>query len=83
MGVLPLRSIRHAQFLHHEVPGISVPPEIFSRLNESGEEVASEGILISRDLLVEAKRWVQGAYFIPPFGRYQVVAETLSGLDLE
>ncbi len=27
LGVLPLQSTRHAEFLHNEVPGITIPDE--------------------------------------------------------
>ena len=32
VGILPLRSSRHAEFLHNEVPGITIPDEIRSCL---------------------------------------------------
>jgi homocysteine S-methyltransferase len=31
LGVLPLQSARHAEFLHNEVPGITVPAEAAPR----------------------------------------------------
>jgi methionine synthase I (cobalamin-dependent)/5,10-methylenetetrahydrofolate reductase len=82
LGVLPLRSLRHARFLHHEVPGISVPDEAFARLEAAGEDAAAEGIRISQELLRAVRRHIAGAYFMPPFGRYHVIGETLEGLDL-
>jgi homocysteine S-methyltransferase len=81
LAVLPLRSLRHARFLHNEVPGISVPDEVFARLERAGD-AAAEGIAISRELLQAVAGRVAGVYFIPPFGRYDVVAETLDGLEL-
>jgi homocysteine S-methyltransferase len=50
MGVLPLGSVRHARFLHHEVLGITIPDATFARL-ESAEDAAAEGIAISQELL--------------------------------
>jgi homocysteine S-methyltransferase len=82
LAVLPLRSLRHARFLHNEVPGISVPDEVFDRLERAGDAAAAEGIAISRELLQAVAGRVAGVYFIPPFGRYDVVAETLEGLEL-
>jgi methionine synthase I (cobalamin-dependent)/5,10-methylenetetrahydrofolate reductase len=82
LGVLPLRSLRHARFLHHEVPGISVPDEAFARLEAAGEDAASEGIRISQELLRAVRGRIAGAYFMPPFGRYHVIGETLEGLGL-
>ncbi|MQF86215.1 MAG: bifunctional homocysteine S-methyltransferase/methylenetetrahydrofolate reductase [SAR202 cluster bacterium] len=82
LGVLPLRNTRHALFLHNEVPGILVPDQVVNRLNQSGEKSASVGIEISRELLQELSGKVAGAYFMPPFERFNVVKETLDGLDL-
>jgi len=81
MGVLPLRSVRHASFLHNEVPGITIPPETFERLERAGD-AAAEGIAISQELLRATLGRIAGVYFIAPFGRYQVVTETLEGVDI-
>lgn len=80
LGVLPLRSIRHAEFLHNEVPGIVVPREVRSRLRKAGSAQAEVGLEICRDLLREVKGSIHGAYVMPPFGRYQIVGELLEGL---
>jgi homocysteine S-methyltransferase len=82
LGVLPLRTVRHARFLHHEVPGIEIPGALFERLERAGEAAAAEGIAISRELIQATRSRVSGVYFIPPFNRYQVVAETLDGLEV-
>lgn len=82
LGVLPLRSVRHARFLDNEVPGITIPNGIMQRLEAAGDGAAAEGIAISRELLMAIRGRIGGAYFMPPFERYQVVAETLEDLDL-
>lgn len=82
LGVLPLRSERHACFLHNEVPGISVPDAVFERLASAGDAAAAEGIAVSRELLRAVRGRIAGVYFMPPFDRYGVVGETLAGLDL-
>lgn len=82
LGVLPLRTMRHATFLHHEVPGIRIPDAVFKRMEES-KDAAATGIAISKELLLGARPHIAGAYFMPPFHRYQVVGETLDGLRLD
>jgi methionine synthase I (cobalamin-dependent)/5,10-methylenetetrahydrofolate reductase len=82
LGVLPLRSVRHAQFLDNEVPGISVPSRVMKRMTAAGAQTANEGLRISQELLQAIHPRVAGAYFIPPFERYQVVTETLAGVDI-
>ena len=82
LGVLPLRSVRHAQFLDNELPGITVAPETIHRMERAGDRAAQEGLAISRELLQAAHPRMAGVYFVPPFERYQVVGEVLAGVDI-
>ncbi len=82
IGVLPLRSHRHAEFLHHEVPGIEVPEEMRQRMREAGTDAPDLGVRLARDLLKAVRRRVDGAYFIVPFQRYELVGKVLEGLKL-
>ena len=77
IGVMPLYSLRHAQFLNNEVPGISIPPEIFARIEAAGEDAAQEGVVIARELLAALRPVAQGAYIIPSFGRYELAAQVV------
>jgi methionine synthase / methylenetetrahydrofolate reductase(NADPH) len=77
LGLLPLQSYRHAEFLHNEVPGIDIPQEIRDRLNRAGKDAASVGIESCRELLHAAKHLVQGAYLMPSFGRYETILQVL------
>ena len=36
VGVLPLQSFRHAEFLHNEVPGITIPQWVRDRMQAAG-----------------------------------------------
>jgi homocysteine S-methyltransferase len=78
-GLLPLYTPRHAAFLHNEVPGISIPDALLERIN-GAEDAAKEGIKIAQELLLELREIVQGAYFMPPFGRYYLAAEVVEVL---
>ena len=73
MGVLPLYGHRHAEFLHHEVPGIHVPEAVRRRMREAGKEGLAVGVELARELLSAVRDHVHGAYIMPPFGRYDVV----------
>lgn len=76
VGVLPLRSSRHAEFLHNEVPGISIPEATRDRMRQAPEEAArATGIEIAVEFLKKAKDSVAGAYFMPPFGDYEMAAQ--------
>ncbi len=80
LGVLPLQSSRHAEFMHNEVPGIVVPASLRDRMRNAGENGIAEGLQQSRDLLEQTKDLVQGVYLMPSFGRYEVVAELVRWL---
>jgi len=79
-GVLPLFSLRHASFLHNEVPGIIIPEEILERLGDAGEAAAQEGVRIALELIERMKKWAGGIYLMPAFNRYDLAAEIIEGI---
>jgi homocysteine S-methyltransferase len=80
VGLLPLHSSRHAEFLHNEVPGIAIPDAIRARLRAAGDHALRVGIEMAQQALVEIRRRHAGAYLMPSFGRFEVVAEVLEAL---
>lgn len=80
LGVLPLMSSKHAEFLHNEVPGITLTDEARRRMRDAGERGVEEGIKLAQELLSEAKDWVAGTYLMPSFGRYEVCGEIVKVL---
>ena len=77
IGVLPLRTVRHAEFLHNEVPGIEIPETIRERMRGAGSDSWKEGLSIATDLVTDLRDGAAGLYLIPPFGRYDVAAELI------
>lgn len=75
LGILPLHTARHAEFLHHEVPGITIPDPVRKAMHDAGERGAEVGMEMAREFLFEVIAEVQGTYIMPSFGRYQVAAE--------
>jgi len=82
VGVLPLVSHKNAEFLHNEVPGMQIPAEIRERMRKTpgGEAARKEGVQIAREMLFVVRDRVQGAYLMPPLGRYELALEVLDGL---
>ena len=74
LGCIPLHSSRHAEYLHNEVPSIVVPDHVRARMRAAGEHGHQEGLLLSQELLAEARSLVQGVYLMPSYGRYDVVS---------
>jgi homocysteine S-methyltransferase len=80
VGVLPLYNSRHANFLHHEVPGVVIPEEHITRLEKAGDSAPSEGVRIAVELVEEMKSSVQGVYIMPAFSRFDLAAEVIDAV---
>ncbi len=80
LGVLPLQSSRHAEFLHNEVPGITIPDAVRTALREAGDRGAEVGLEMTLTLLDEVGARVAGTYIMPSFGRYEQAAELVRRL---
>ncbi|MDR7553854.1 MAG: bifunctional homocysteine S-methyltransferase/methylenetetrahydrofolate reductase [Armatimonadota bacterium] len=74
VGVLPLVSSRHAEFLHNEVPGLVVPEAVRARLRAAADG-REEGLRMAEELIRALAGRVAGIYLIPSFGRYDTVIE--------
>ena len=79
IGILPLQSFRHADFLHNEVPGISVPEWIRARMHEAGGDGQKVGVELAQKLLAECRGMANGVYLMPSFGRYENCMQVLAG----
>jgi methionine synthase / methylenetetrahydrofolate reductase (NADH) len=78
-GIWPLLSLRNAEFLANEVPGVSVPESVLARMRGAsghGKEAAlAEGVKIAREMFERVKGMVQGVQVSAPFGRVEVALE--------
>ncbi len=77
VGILPLVSLKHANFLNHEVPGISIPERTIRRMEAAGEHAAKAGVEIAVELIEQVKSWAQGVYIMPQFSRFDLIAEII------
>ncbi len=86
-GIWPLVSLRNAEFLANEVPGVVVPAAIIERMRvasaKSKEHGVAEGIAIAREMLERVRPHVQGVQVSAPFGKVElaldVFRDTLAG----
>jgi len=80
-GIWPCRSLRDAEFLAHELPGVSVPPAVVERMRraqESGPDAAlEEGIAIACEMIHAVRPLVRGFHIGAPGGRVDVALRTL------
>lgn len=84
VGILPLASLRNAEFLHNEVPGMQIPKRTMERMEKAATKEAQQdvGLAVAREALVAAKEipQVTGTYIFPPFGNYKIVSKILEVL---
>ena len=77
VGIMPLVSLKNAEFLHNEVPGMQVPAAILARLRNAGDRDAQRevGIQCAQEALREVMNHprMAGTYVYPPFGSYKAV----------
>ena len=78
-GIWPLLSLRNAEFMANEVPGVIVPPHIIERMRKasgkSKEHGVQEGIAIAREMLERVRPSVQGVQVSAPFGKVELALE--------
>jgi methionine synthase / methylenetetrahydrofolate reductase(NADPH) len=78
-GIMPLVSERNAEYLHNEVPGISVPDSIRRRMKGLDKEAGvREGLAIAREFIQATFAVAGGFYLIPPFGKYELALELIN-----
>ncbi|MGZ9224844.1 MAG: bifunctional homocysteine S-methyltransferase/methylenetetrahydrofolate reductase [Anaerolineales bacterium] len=82
VGILPLVSIRHANFLHNEVPGILIPDETRKRIEAAGdaERGTRVGVEVAVELIDQLKAWAGGVYLMPQFHKFDMVAEIIEAI---
>lgn len=80
VGILPLVSVRHANFLHHEVPGIFIPQEILKRIEAAGEDGSRAGVEVAVELIEQLKTWAGGVYIMPQFHKFDMIAEIIEAV---
>jgi homocysteine S-methyltransferase len=78
VGIMPLQSHKHTEFIHNELAGVFVPQEVRERMRRAGENGIAEGIAQARELLEACRPMVNGTYLVPSFGRVEVVGELVT-----
>jgi len=76
-GIFPVISSRNAEFLHNEVPGISVPGELRREL-ASYATVADQrkaALAYTQALVENIAPFVDGLYFISPLNKWEIALQ--------
>jgi methylenetetrahydrofolate reductase (NADPH) len=63
VGITPLKTLKMAQYMKNDVPGVFVPDQVIKRLEAAGDGVEQEGVTIALEL-IEAIKGKQGVHGI-------------------
>lgn len=84
LGLMPLRSARQAEFLHHEVPGVNIPLHVRERLAAlSPEDAPKYGVEVAQKLLAKAQPLVNGAYIMPPASAPDLAGDVVDAINVK
>jgi homocysteine S-methyltransferase len=74
-GIWPLESLRQAEFLANELPGVKVTSDVIRRMRaaDTPEAALAEGIAIARETVQALDGRVQGVQISAPSGRLDAV----------
>ncbi|MCC7230524.1 MAG: methylenetetrahydrofolate reductase, partial [Fimbriimonadaceae bacterium] len=82
VGVLPLKSQKHAEFMHNEVPGVDIPEWLLERMTNAPDDASalSVGIEEAQKLAATIRTFAQGLYLMPPFGSPNIAQQVMSAV---
>lgn len=63
VGITPLKSLKVAQYMNNEVPGVTIPEKLIKRMEKAGDGAAEEGVAIALELIEQVKK-LQGIHGI-------------------
>lgn len=81
-GIWPLVSLRNAEFMKHEVPGVFVPDQVISHIArfDSRDDQLKAGIEIAQTMVDRVLSFVHGIQVSAPFGRYNLSLEVAAAI---
>jgi methionine synthase / methylenetetrahydrofolate reductase (NADH) len=81
VGIRPFESLRHAEWLANEVPGIRVPDQLVERMRVAEQQgrALDEGLTIARELVHAVRPMASGLQITPPMGRADLALGILEG----
>jgi methylenetetrahydrofolate reductase (NADPH) len=67
IGITPLKTLKMAQYMHYEVPGVFIPEKLMNRMEAAGKDGESEeGFQIAQELIeaIKDKQGVNGIHLM-------------------
>lgn len=81
LGVTPLRDFEHAEYLHFEVPGVTIPDSVLARLHAAGARADEVGREIATELVINASQLIAGVVVLTDEARTNDAAELLRSFE--
>jgi homocysteine S-methyltransferase len=83
-SVIPLESLRHAEFMANEVPGVRVPDTLIDRMRraETAGRAAAEGIAIAREIAAAVRPRVQGIQIATAAGAVESALSVMEAVEV-
>jgi methionine synthase / methylenetetrahydrofolate reductase(NADPH) len=85
VGIWPLVSLRNAEFMANEVPGVKVPEWVISEMEKAGtnaEEALKRGKEIAMKTIESLKDACEGFCVSAPLGKIEVAIEVMNSVGL-
>jgi len=81
-GVFPFDSLRNAEFMANEVPGVHVPDALMERMRRADgvDAAAAEGVAIAREIAAVLRQIVQGIQVSTASGTVEAALAVVDGL---
>lgn len=66
IGITPLKSLKVAQYMNNEVPGVTIPEKLMKRMEAAGDKASEEGVQIALEVIeaVKGKQGVNGIHLM-------------------
>jgi homocysteine S-methyltransferase len=84
-GIWPFTSLKNAEFMANEVPGVVVPPKLLQRMSaaKTQQQGKTIGVEIARELIEEIKDRVAGFAVSAPFGNVKLALAVLDKIEID
>jgi len=82
-GIMPLGSLRHAEYMANEVPGVTVPEAVIERMRtaDAAGRAATEGIAIAQEVVAAIRSMVQGIQITTAGGAIDAAIEVIETVE--
>jgi len=66
IGITPLKTLKMAQYMNNDVPGVFIPNKVMKRIEAAGDKAEEEGVQIALELIeaIKTKQGVNGIHLM-------------------